>query len=95
MIGCYIIHSSKLNKFYIGATQEDVSSRIEKHNNGTYGKHRFTAKADDWALFIFIPAIDYPQAIRIERKIKSMKSAVFIRELAVNPDKIQQLVSST
>ena len=95
MIGCYIIHSSKLNKFYIGATQEDVSSRIEKHNNGTYGKHRFTAKADDWALFLFIPTKDYPQAIRIERKIKSMKSAVYIRELAADPDKIQMLVSRT
>ena len=95
MIGCYIIHSSKLNKFYIGATQDDVTSRIEKHNNSTYGKHRFTAKADDWTLFLFIPTKDYPQAIRIERKIKSMKSANYIRELAKNPDKINWLVSST
>ena len=95
MTGCYIIHSSKLNKFYIGATQEDVTSRIQKHNNGNYGKHRFTAKADDWVLFLFIPTKDYAQAIRIERKIKSMKSAVYIRELAQNPDKIQQLVSRT
>ena len=95
MIGCYIIHSSKLNKFYIGATQEDFTSRIEKHNNGTYGKHRFTAKADDWVLFLFIPTKDYAQAIRIERKIKSMKSAVYIRELASNSEKVQQLVSSS
>ena len=74
MIGCYILFSEKLNKFYIGATQEDVSLRIEKHNFGTYGKHRFTAIAIDWKLYLFIPSTDYPHAVRIERKIKSMKS---------------------
>ena len=47
MVGCYILHSEKLNKFYIGVTQDDVALRIQKHNEGFYGKHRFTAKAND------------------------------------------------
>jgi len=95
MIGCYILYSNKLNKFYIGATQEDVSLRIEKHNFGTYGKHRFTAKATDWKLFHLIPTDDYAHAIRIERKIKSMKSVKSIHDLKNYPDLLERLVSST
>ena len=32
MNGCYILFSEKLNKFYVGATQESIELRIEKHN---------------------------------------------------------------
>ncbi|MFT3753332.1 MAG: GIY-YIG nuclease family protein [Paludibacter sp.] len=64
MIGCYIIHSSKLNRFYIGVTQDGVAARITKHNASTYGSHRFTSAADDWELFLFIPTADY--AMRLE-----------------------------
>ena len=95
MVGCYIIFSNKLNKFYIGATQEDVALRIEKHNLGTYGKQRFTSTTNDWELFLFISAIDYAHAIRIERKVKYMKSTTYIRNLAKYPELHQKLVSST
>ena len=95
MIGCYILFSDKLNKFYIGATQEDISLRIEKHNLGSYGKHRFTAVANDWKLFLFIPANDYAQSIRLERKIKSMKSSKYIQNLVSFPELLEKLVSST
>ncbi|MHB9140412.1 MAG: GIY-YIG nuclease family protein [Paludibacter sp.] len=95
MVGCYIIFSDKLNKFYIGATQEEISLRIEKHNQGGYGKHRFTAVADDWTLFLFISANDYAHAIRLERKIKSMKSVKYIRNLNKYPELLEKLVSST
>ncbi|MDR2840436.1 MAG: GIY-YIG nuclease family protein [Paludibacter sp.] len=95
MTGCYIIYSTILNKFYVGATQDDVSQRVEKHNLGTYGKHRYTATVKDWELFIFIPTNDYAHAIRIERKIKAMKSAVYIRNLVAYPELLDKLVSST
>jgi putative endonuclease len=95
MIGCYIIFSDKLNKFYIGATQEDVSLRIEKHNLGTYGKHKFTAVANDWKLYLFIPSMDYSHAIRIERKLKSMKSVKYLRDLIIYPELLEKLVNST
>ncbi len=95
MIGCYIIYSEKLNKFYIGATHEDVSIRIENHNLCSYGKHRFTATADDWKLFLFIPTNDYAHAIRLEKKIKSMKSSKYIRTLLEYPQLLEKLVSST
>ncbi len=45
---CYIIFSKKLDRFYIGACHDDLYSRIQKHNDHSYGNHRFTAKANDW-----------------------------------------------
>ena len=78
MAACYILYSHEIEKFYIGATHEDVDARIEKHNKNTYGNHRFTATANDWELFLLIPTYNYQMAIRIERKIKSMKSQVLL-----------------
>ena len=88
---CYIIHSSKLNKFYIGACQKSLSERLMKHNEHTYGNNRFTAAADDWDLFLRINTKDYSQAIRIERKIKSMKSSVYIQNLKKYPEMVEKL----
>lgn len=90
-ICCYIIYSAKLNKFYIGACQESLSERIKNHNDHNYGNHRFTATADDWELFLRIDAKDYSQAIRIERKIKAMKSKVYIHNLKNYPKMIEKL----
>ena len=95
MVGCYIIHSDKLCKFYIGVTQDDVVSRIKKHNNSSYGKHCFTAKADDWELFLFIDCLNYAHALRVERKIKSMKSSVYIRNLVAYPELLEKLILNT
>ena len=38
----YIIYSEKLNKFYVGTT-DDIENRLLKHNNGFYGQ-AFTKK---------------------------------------------------
>ncbi len=95
MIGCYILFSETLNKFYVGATQDDVDSRIVKHNNSTYGTSRYTSVAKDWKLFLFIAVTDYTHAIRIERKIKSMKSSKYIHNLVKYPELIENLLSST
>ena len=91
MIGCYIIFSKKLNRFYIGVTQQGVNERILKHNEHAYGNHRFTAKAEDWELFLFIESDDYKQAVRIEKHIKKMKSATFITNLKKYPELILKL----
>ena len=95
MVGCYIIFSNKLNRFYIGATQVDVKSRLEKHNNGSYGKSKFTSTANDWQLVLFISAHDFAHAVRIEKKIKSMKSSIYIQNLSKYPELLEKLVSST
>ena len=95
MTGCYIIHSDKLSRYYIGATQEDANSRLDKHNNGSSGKSKFTSTANDWQLVLFIPTKDYTHAIRIEKKIKSMKSSIYIQNLTKFPELLEKLVSST
>ena len=90
-VGCYILFSTKLNRFYTGAVQDSLESRLQKHNNHTYGNTRFTAKASDWELKLFIACDHYKQALRIERYIKSMKSSAYIRDLLVNPDRVTLL----
>ncbi len=78
---CYILFSKSLNKFYVGATQTSVMQRLEKHNKHSYGSHRYTAKANDWEVFLILKADNYSHAIRMERKIKAMKSKTFIKNL--------------
>ncbi|MCF8358973.1 MAG: GIY-YIG nuclease family protein, partial [Prolixibacteraceae bacterium] len=39
----YILFSEKLNRFYVGSTHESIEQRLEKHNQHSYGNHRFTA----------------------------------------------------
>lgn len=80
-VGCYIIYSQKLDRYYIGACQSNLSERIEKHNRSFYGKQKYTSISDDWVLFLFIKAENYPHAIRIERKIKRMKSRKYIENI--------------
>ncbi|MBA3900956.1 MAG: GIY-YIG nuclease family protein [Bacteroidetes bacterium] len=91
MAYCYILFSEKLNRFYTGACQTDINERIQKHNDHSYGNHRYTAKASDWDLFLLIDCQSYPQAINIERHIKKMKSSAYIKNLKTFPDIIEKL----
>ena len=92
---CYILYSEKLNRFYIGATTEIVDERLIKHNNAIYGKHRFTAKAEDWKVYMSIEIDDFAHAIRLERKIKSMKSSNYIRNLKTYPGLVAKIIEET
>ncbi len=51
---CYIIYSPKLNQFYVGVTNNGVAERLLRHNNHQYGGHRYTAKTNDWEIYIFL-----------------------------------------
>ncbi len=88
---CYIIFSKKLNRFYIGACHDNLDLRIEKHNNHSYGKNHYTAKASDWELFISIECETYDMARRIEMHIKRMKSSNYIRNLKKYPELIDKI----
>jgi putative endonuclease len=92
---CYILHSTKLNKFYTGACNGSLESRIEKHNNHSYGNHRYTAAATDWELYLSIETTDYAHSIRLEKKIKSMKSSKYIENLKKYPDLVQKIYNET
>jgi putative endonuclease len=90
---CYILHSKKLNRHYIGACHDDLLQRIEKHNSQFYGSNHFTSKANDWVLSLCIDCKTYKQALRIEDHIKSMKSSVYINNLLRYPEMILKLKS--
>jgi putative endonuclease len=92
---CYILFSKNLGRFYIGATHESVWQRLDMHNQHSYGNHRHTAKADDWEVFITIEVNNYAHAVRMERKIKSMKSKNYILNLKQYPELRQKLISQT
>ncbi len=77
----YIIYSNHLKKNYIGACAGSLDDRIRAHNDGIYGSHRFTATVGDWELKLALECDDYSHAIRLERKIKKMKSSKYIDNL--------------
>jgi putative endonuclease len=74
----YILHSVKLNRFYIGETI-NLTQRLEFHKNSPSSK--FTGKAGDWTLFLEIKCTSKNQALHIEKHIKKMKSKTYIENL--------------
>ncbi len=92
---CYILFSKSLNKFYVGATQTSVMQRLEKHNKHSYGSHRYTARANDWEVFLILETNHYSHAIRIERKVKAMKSKTYIKNLKQYPELQIKLIKQT
>ncbi len=63
---CYILHSSKLNKYYVGSTT-DVERRLTEHNRG---KEKFTKTGMPWTLVYKEEFQELVQARRRELYIK-------------------------
>ena len=95
MACCYIIYSVKINKFYIGASHEAFDARMLSHLNSKYGSQHFTSQVNDWEPFLVIDVNDYSQAIRLERKIKGMKSRTYISNLKKYPELLQRIIDQT
>ena len=92
---CYILYSKLIDKFYIGSCHDSLEERIVNHNNHKYGSHRFTASANDWNLVLKIDTKNYAHAVRIERKIKSMKSRIYIQNLTKYDELIEKVILET
>ena len=73
----YIIYSAKLDKYYIGYT-EDITVRLSQHNEGI---STFTSKATDWGLKYSEPFETRELAMMREKEIKSKKSRKYIEWL--------------
>ncbi|THF48191.1 GIY-YIG nuclease family protein [Flavobacterium supellecticarium] len=80
----YILYSKKLDKHYIGFTQ-NLTQRIEFHLNDTQSR-KFTYKANDWELIFTIECESKNQGLSIEKHIKAMKSKIYIRNLLQYPE---------
>jgi putative endonuclease len=79
MFFVYIIFSDKLNRFYIGTT-DDVERRLVEHNSGLYA-NSFTVKGIPWRLSLSYCCESSELAYKLERFIKRMKSKKFIERL--------------
>ena len=90
MFCVYILHSKKLDRFYIGFTS-DIDIRLDFHKLSPPNK--FTGKATDWELFLVIDCINKSQALAIEKHIKAMKSKTYILNLKKYPGVIDKLKS--
>ena len=86
----YILHSKKLNRYYIGYTS-NFDLRLEFHKNAPSNK--FTANADDWTLFFNLNCNHKAQALSIEKHIKNMKSKVYIENLIQYPEISNKLLA--
>ena len=90
MISVYILHSTKLSRYYIGFTT-DFDTRLDFHLNDEQLR-KFTHNANDWILFLKIECQSKTQALAIEKHIKKMKSSIYIKNLIKYPEIINKLL---
>jgi putative endonuclease len=73
----YILFSQKLDKYYIGSTN-DLVDRLRKHNSNHKG---FTGKIGDWEIVYFEIFDSKSLAYARERQVKKWKSRIAIERL--------------
>jgi putative endonuclease len=92
MAFCYVLYSQSLDRFYIGCTHDEIGNRLEKHLSKVYGEKKYTAKADDWEVYLNIVCLSFTQAIKLENHIKKMKSKKYIQDMKEFPEMAQKLL---
>ena len=77
MFYIYIIHSAKLQRYYVGST-ENVEKRLQEHNAG---KSKSTRAGLPWALIHTESLATRSEAILQERKIKARGIGRYLSDL--------------
>jgi putative endonuclease len=77
MYSTYILWSEKLQKYYIGHT-DNLSRRITEHNTG---KSKYTKLGKPWTLMYHEEFTTKVEAIRHEQEIKNRKSKKYIETI--------------
>ena len=91
MLFCvYILFSEKLNKHYIGTT-DDIERRVKEHNSKFY-ENNYTSSGIPWQMVFNISCQSSSQAYKIEKHIKAMHSKIFIQNLIKYPEMSQKLL---
>ena len=80
----YIIYSKKLDRYYVGTT-DDVLKRMGEHNSGFYSE-AYTVKGVPWVLSLSFESESSEKAYGIEKFLKRMKSRIFLDKVIVNPN---------
>ena len=73
----YIIYSTKVNKYYVGACT-NLERRLHEHN---IGHSTFTSTGIPWELKYTEHFDTLPNAKKREREIKARKSRIYIEQL--------------
>ena len=73
----YIIYSSKIDRYYVGIT-EDLNCRLERHNKG-WGK--YTKRGIPWKIVYSETFSDKSTALKREKEIKNKKNRKYIESL--------------
>ena len=87
----YILYSEKLDRYYVGTT-DDVDRRLYEHNSGFYDGV-FTSKGIPWRLCLSYACDTSDKAYALERFIKRMKSRKFIEKTLDDVKIIDDLVA--
>ncbi|MDP2160362.1 MAG: GIY-YIG nuclease family protein [Flavobacterium sp.] len=85
-----MIHSEKLNRFYIGYTS-NLDLRLDFHLNDIQVR-KYTYRATDWKLYFSLKCGSKNQTLAIEKHIKSMKSKIYIENLLKYPEIVEKLL---
>jgi putative endonuclease len=72
----YILFSQSFDRFYYGQT-EDLNARLSYHNSG---KVASTAPYIPWALFAYKEVNSRADALKLEKKLKNLKSRKGVAE---------------
>ena len=76
----YILHSRALDSYYTGFCQDNLETRLLKHNTGFYDAS-YSKKTNDWTIVWTLKCSSNKQALAIEKHIKRMKSKVYIQNI--------------
>ncbi len=89
MFVVYIIYSEKLNRFYIGTT-DDFQRRLAEHNS-THYENSFTSRGIPWEEYLVIDRMTSEQARKVEAHIKKMRSSTYLKNLKNYPELAEKL----
>ncbi|MBK8145472.1 MAG: GIY-YIG nuclease family protein [Bacteroidetes bacterium] len=74
----YILHSTTINKYYVGFTSDDLQERLRKHNTNHKG---FNGGVGDWEIVYTETFDSATEARQRELQIKKWKSNIMIQKL--------------
>ena len=83
----YILYSEGFDKYYIGQTNS-LEQRLERHNEFD-STNSYTSKYRPWVLKAFVETGENrADAMKVERRLKALKSKKIIADFAVAPEKL-------
>ena len=85
----YIIYSKKLDKYYVGQSDNFVQ-RLQIHNSDE--NEKWSKAGRPWVEFLVIECKCKKQSLRIEKYIKAQKSRKYIESLKARKDYVENLL---